>query len=477
METCTDISKSNNKQRMRVALGLLLAGYVLLGIYSAFLQCQMLPKALSVEHDNMLHNVLLMKHENNKKLVHNEIRVDMNRGDTGYDKVLEAAIALSSTDKDSASTDFDMVTFTSDDAARTTSAELPPQLELGYTEALRPIALCGNGVSTSDCMHAVQSLMEQQARRLNKTTNTRAAARQTLQVSFSGCVGSGHLNSQKSDLTSSAIHYIQEYLQLSVSPLVPALYHIADIDVYSACPVASNTVTRRDHDTPVVIEMSADSHKDMHTIVLSASLANVTDITMNLLRKELRSHIRNAVSLPELPSALVYDTDNNMKLSWSEGIGKRMLGAIHPWEVLWLRMQQLQTVQHLTAETLIATSSIVRAAVDAPIGAEHGVTIRVSSQVHANYATACKELEMSLAGTHIVDEEVGACDVRDGLHDMSFGKRYKLAQSALRHADELSTDPTLLPVTHFPLEQVMSVYAPYWIPVLIPLIKAFRAVR
>jgi len=49
---------------------------------------------------------------------------------------------------------------------------------------------------------------------------------------------------------------------------------------------------------------------------------------------------------------------------------------------------------------------------------------------------------------------------------------YATALEAYKLSKELQTDPSLLPQIHFPIEQRVAVYAPYWIPLFIPLLRA-----
>ena len=42
---------------------------------------------------------------------------------------------------------------------------------------------------------------------------------------------------------------------------------------------------------------------------------------------------------------------------------------------------------------------------------------------------------------------------------------------AVRLSYQLSIDPNLLPDPFFPLDQQLVMYAPYWIPILVPLAK------
>lgn len=49
---------------------------------------------------------------------------------------------------------------------------------------------------------------------------------------------------------------------------------------------------------------------------------------------------------------------------------------------------------------------------------------------------------------------------------------YRLLVETCRIGEALLADPTLLPALYFPLEQRASIYAPYWAPVLAPVIKA-----
>jgi hypothetical protein len=48
---------------------------------------------------------------------------------------------------------------------------------------------------------------------------------------------------------------------------------------------------------------------------------------------------------------------------------------------------------------------------------------------------------------------------------------YKKAYEASEIATEISKEPSLMPHQNFPFEQLLAVFAPFWVPILIPLVK------
>ena len=50
--------------------------------------------------------------------------------------------------------------------------------------------------------------------------------------------------------------------------------------------------------------------------------------------------------------------------------------------------------------------------------------------------------------------------------------RFGLLQQALQQTLCLANEASLLPAVYFPTEQTVSIYAPYWIPILIPILRA-----
>ena len=170
-------------------------------------------------------------------------------------------------------------------------------------------------------------------------------------------------------------------------------------------------------------------------------------------------------------------------------------GAIHAWEVLWLQCLQNRYFQMQAAKRLLTTQSIVQIVLDGyTTDRSDGVTLSIPQELRDTFKKCCSLLDRAAplltspvvagstttANTNLNTDEgtVRARDA-DGLSlnaSVNVVQAYRLSKLALRLSSELSSHPSLLPATHFPVEQVVSVYAPYWVPCLIPLLKAMRAV-
>jgi hypothetical protein len=57
-----------------------------------------------------------------------------------------------------------------------------------------------------------------------------------------------------------------------------------------------------------------------------------------------------------------------------------------------------------------------------------------------------------------------------------FNDAYMLVKNGLKIANDLSIDPSILPPLYFPLEQELLIYAPYWVPIIVPLFKGLLSV-
>jgi hypothetical protein len=59
---------------------------------------------------------------------------------------------------------------------------------------------------------------------------------------------------------------------------------------------------------------------------------------------------------------------------------------------------------------------------------------------------------------------------------INFNNAYILVKNSLQIANSLSVDPSILPPLYFPLEQESLIYAPYWVPIIVPLFKGLLSV-
>lgn len=59
---------------------------------------------------------------------------------------------------------------------------------------------------------------------------------------------------------------------------------------------------------------------------------------------------------------------------------------------------------------------------------------------------------------------------------IDFNEAYTFAKNGLELANDLSVDPFILPPLYFPLDQEVLIYAPYWVPIIVPLFKGLLSV-
>jgi len=188
----------------------------------------------------------------------------------------------------------------------------------------------------------------------------------------------------------------------------------------------------------------------------------------------------------------------------AEGVG------IHPWELFWLQSSQIHQMQSYLADSLLVarltTGANLASGSGNGIGAGASEAEAAAGEANQWYAAAARHqvnnahrVEPSVRVEMCFDRVVHALaeSLRDGMDPGSSTssdkmmttattvtitqKSYMALQRALADSQCLSQDQSLLPAMFFPMEQVASIYAPYWVPCLIPILRAcvriYRAAR
>ena len=209
--------------------------------------------------------------------------------------------------------------------------------------------------------------------------------------------------------------------------------------------------------------------------------------------REISSSIRTALGLPVSPMLQASILYNGMKhkdrVGWLPA--SKDNGFVHEWELLWLQnvqyaIQQKHAAQLLLLARHISTSSVAGGEVallssrstryvppldNLAVQAEHTVRPSIYASELFEQATGMLERLSNLNQMpHTISNSTNPSS--RGQHSSFLVDAYSEIRRAVALAQRLARDPSLLPTVHFPWEQVVSIYAPYWIPCFVPVLRA-----
>ena len=192
--------------------------------------------------------------------------------------------------------------------------------------------------------------------------------------------------------------------------------------------------------------------------------------------KIMKSHIREIIGLPESPSETTKSCasdSGNMEFNLAESPG------VSAYDIVHYRASRLPSLYSTAVRLLSAykalyeteTSDVVPFQID--IASKEKFTLAVKhleefQQILLSNNTYTSDVDNRMNQSN--GGEIGMRNVSDA-STLSLETMHYHCYQAVKLSYHLSVDPNLLPDPYFPLDQQLVMYAPYWIPILVPLAK------
>ena len=218
----------------------------------------------------------------------------------------------------------------------------------------------------------------------------------------------------------------------------------------------------------VIIANMNEDEEDKEKSLLE-SIVNIT-----------KSHLRDIIGLPESPYETIGVTScvghsDNFDIQWAESPG------VSPYDISHDRASRISSLYSMAVRLLSAYKALYETETSDLVPFQIDIASKEKYVLAVKHLEAFQQILLSNETYAIFDgnNRMSQSDEGEGDGTMSVSNistapletmHYHCYQ-AVRLSYQLSIDPNLLPDPFFPLDQQLVMYAPYWIPILVPLAK------